>query len=82
MKHLAAAGIGVAMASRAALLEELRTGQLAAAPLDPPQYTPFELIAPKDRFRSRLIMTFVDFLQERIRAMEQQLPSAEFFFGR
>ena len=82
VKHLAAAGIGVAIASRAALLEELRTGQLAAAPLDPPQYTPFELIAPKDRFRSRLIMTFVDFLQERIRAMEQQLPSAEFFFGR
>ncbi|MFC4487718.1 MULTISPECIES: LysR family transcriptional regulator [Tepidiphilus] len=82
VKHLAAAGIGVAIASRAALLEELRTGQLAAAPLDPPQYTPFELILPKDRFRSRLIMTFADFARERIQTMERQLPSAEFFFGR
>lgn len=82
VKHLAAAGIGVAIASRAALLEELRTGQLVAAPLDPPQYTPFELILPKDRFRSRLVTTFADFARERIQTMEQQLPSAEFFFGR
>jgi hypothetical protein len=40
------------------------------------------LILPKDRFRSRLIMTFADFARERIQTMERQLPSAEFFFGR
>jgi len=81
VKHLAAAGIGVAIASRAALLEEIRAADLRALPLDPPLHTPFVIIMPKDKFRSRKITVFAEFAKERLKAMERSLPKAEFFFG-
>ncbi len=81
VKHLAAAGIGVAIASRAALLEEIRAADLRALPLEPALYTPFVIILPKDKFRSRKINVFAEFAQERLQVMERALPKAEFFFG-
>ncbi|MCX7946588.1 MAG: LysR family transcriptional regulator [Hydrogenophilus sp.] len=81
VKHLAAAGIGVAIASRAALLEEIRAADLRALPLEPALYTPFVIILPKDKFRSRKINVFADFAKERLQVMERELPKAEAFFG-
>lgn len=66
VKHLAAAGLGVAIASRAAIGRELTAGQLAAIKLDPPLYTPLEIILLKDKFRSRLVNTFADFVAAEI----------------
>lgn len=64
VKHLARDGVGFGIASRAAIQRDLREKLLAAIPMDPPLYTPLEVIFPKDRFRSRLIVTFADFATE------------------
>lgn len=66
VKHLAAAGMGVAVASHAAIGRELAAGQLVAISLDPPLYTPLEIILLKDKFRSRLVNTFADFVAAEI----------------
>ena len=42
-------------------------------PLDPPLHTPLEVIFPKDRFRSRLIVTFADFATETMQQLGVEL---------
>lgn len=61
VKHLASLGYGYGVASKAAILRDVSEGRLAAVPLEPPIYTPLEVIFPKDKFRSRLITTFAAF---------------------
>lgn len=60
VKHLAAEGMGFAIASRAAILRDVRENRLVAIPLEPRQFTPLEVIVPRDKFRSRLITTFAE----------------------
>ena len=60
VKHLAAEGLGYAIASHAAIRRDVREGRLVAIPLQPAIHTPLEVIYPRDRFRSRLITSFVD----------------------
>jgi DNA-binding transcriptional LysR family regulator len=69
VKHLAAEGLGFAIASRAAIQRDVREGRLAGIPLDPPLYTPLEVILPRDKFRSRLITTFADYATEEFARM-------------
>lgn len=73
VKHLAEAGVGYAVASRAAILRDVGEGRLAAVPMDPPLYTPLEVIYLRDKFRSRVITTFAEFATEGLRA--RCLPS-------
>jgi DNA-binding transcriptional LysR family regulator len=68
VKHLVEAALGFGIASRAAILRDVGEGRLAAVPLDPPLYTPLEVIYPRDKFRSRLITTFAEFATEGLRA--------------
>jgi DNA-binding transcriptional LysR family regulator len=68
VKQMAEAGVGYAIASRAAILRDVAEGRLAAVPLDPPLYTPLEVIYPRDKFRSRVITTFAEFATEGLRA--------------
>lgn len=67
--HFAAEGLGFGIASHAAIRESVRAGKLAAIPLDPPLYTPLEVIIPRDKFRSRLITTFADYACEELAHM-------------
>jgi DNA-binding transcriptional LysR family regulator len=60
VKYLAAEGAGYAIASLAAIKRDVREKRLVAIPLEPRQYTPLEVIIPKDKFRSRLITTFAE----------------------
>ncbi|PTD98010.1 LysR family transcriptional regulator [Pseudothauera lacus] len=69
VKHLAAEGLGYAIASSAAIRRDLREGRLVGVPLDPPLYTPLEVILPRDKFRSRLITTFADFATDALARM-------------
>ncbi|MDY0011299.1 MAG: LysR family transcriptional regulator [Rhodocyclaceae bacterium] len=69
VKHLTQGGMGYAIASRAGILRDVGEGRLAAIPLEPPVYTPLEVITPKDKFRSRVISTFTEFAVEALRAM-------------
>lgn len=73
VKHLAAEGLGFAIASNAAIKRDVREGRVVAIALEPHLYTPLEVIIPKDKFRSRLITTFADYASE-----ELQLMAAEF----
>jgi DNA-binding transcriptional LysR family regulator len=72
VKHLAAQGLGFAIASRAGIQRELREQQLAAIVLEPRLYTPLEIIIPKDRFRSRLITTFADHAADELTRMARE----------
>ena len=69
VKHLAAQGFGVAIASAAAIRRAVETGRLVGVPLSPRLYTPLEVILLKDKFRSRLVNTFADFVTEEISRM-------------
>ncbi|MDO9598173.1 MAG: LysR family transcriptional regulator [Azoarcus sp.] len=69
VKHLAAEGMGFAIASQAAMLRDIREGRLVGIPLEPALYTPLEVIIPRDKFRSRLITTFAEHACEELAAM-------------
>lgn len=69
VKHLVREGVGFGIASRAAIQRDLSEKLLVAVPLDPSLYTPLEVIFPKDRFRSRLIVTFADFATETLQSL-------------
>ncbi|MDX5409283.1 MAG: LysR substrate-binding domain-containing protein, partial [Thauera sp.] len=60
---------GFAIASSAAIQRDIREGRLVAVPLDPPLYTPLEVILPRDKFRSRLITAFADYATEQLARM-------------
>ncbi|MFT3758273.1 LysR family transcriptional regulator [Thauera sp.] len=64
IKQLAAAGLGFAIASDRAIRRDVAEGRLAAIRLEPRIYTPLEVILPRDKFRSRLITAFADYVCE------------------
>lgn len=66
VKHLTALGFGYAIASHAAIRQEIAEGSLVSVPLAPRLYTPLEVIVLKDKFRSRLVNTFADFVTAEI----------------
>ncbi|MBS0554504.1 MAG: LysR family transcriptional regulator, partial [Proteobacteria bacterium] len=73
VKHLAAEGLGFAIASRAAIRRDVCEGRLVAVPLEPQMFTPLEVIIPRDKFRSRLITTFADFACDEMAKMEREV---------
>ncbi|HJV24750.1 MAG TPA: LysR family transcriptional regulator [Aromatoleum sp.] len=73
VKHLAAEGMGYAIASKAAIQRDVREGRIAGIRLEPRQYTPLEVIVPRDKFRSRLITTFAEHAVSEFRAMAAAL---------
>ena len=66
VKHMAAQGFGIAIASVAAIRSAVEAGRLVGVPLSPRLYTPLEVILLKDKFRSRLVNTFADFVTDEI----------------
>ncbi len=77
VKHLAAEGMGFAIASRAAIRRDLREGRLVGIPLQPRLYTPLEVITPRDKFRSRLITTFADYASEELATMATEMAAEQ-----
>lgn len=76
VKHLAAEGLGFAIASNAAIKRDVREGRVVAIPLEPRLHTPLEVIIPKDKFRSRLITTFADFASDELQQMAAEFSQA------
>ena len=66
VRHLAMEGFGFALASGAAIRQDGFASRLTAIPLNPPLYTPFEIIIPRDKFRSRLVTTFSEYAQREL----------------
>ena len=71
IKGVVETGIGVAIMSRVTVAKELKLGSLAAIPLAPRLIRTLSLVYPREKFRSRLVSTFVDFATQKMRAMAE-----------
>ena len=67
LKAVVATSLGFAIVSRAAVDKELKLGLLLAIPLDPPLRRSSYLVQLEERFRSRLVTTFVQFARQRLK---------------
>lgn len=67
LKGVVGTGLGYAIVSRASFGKELRLGGLVVVPLDPPLRRRLSLVFPKERFRSRVVNTFIEFAKRRMR---------------
>ena len=70
LKGLVATGLGFTIMSRAAVGKETRLGQLVRVPLMPRLVRNLSVVYPKEKFRSRLVNTFVQFAKERLAAIQ------------
>lgn len=62
-------GLGFAIASRASVTKEQRLGDIVAIPLKPRLIRTLSMVYPKEKFRSRLVATFVEFAAARLRSL-------------
>lgn len=67
IKGVVEAGIGFAIVSRASVAKEKRLGDLIAIPLKPRLTRTLSMVYPKEKFRSRLVNTFVDFAKDKLK---------------
>jgi DNA-binding transcriptional LysR family regulator len=70
LKGLVSTGVGFAIMSRAAVARESRAGELVRVPLLPRLNRDLSVVYPKEKFRSRLVNTFVEFAKERLAALQ------------
>jgi DNA-binding transcriptional LysR family regulator len=68
LKGVVSAGAGFAILSELAVEKEKKLGDLVAVPLQPRLVRTLSLVYPKEKFRSRLVSTFVEFAKQRLRA--------------
>jgi len=69
IKGVVATGLGVSVLSLATVAKELKLGVLVAVPLDPPLIRALSVVTPRNKFRSRLVSTFVEFAMARMKDM-------------
>ena len=62
-------GLGFAIASRASVAKAQRLGDLVAIPLKPRLIRTLSMVYPKEKFRSRLVTTFVEFAAGKLREL-------------
>ena len=60
IKGAVEAGLGIAIVSRATILKEVKLGDLVAVTLNPRLNRPLSLVYTTEKFRSRLLQTFLD----------------------
>ena len=66
LKGVVAAGLGFAIMPRIAVEKELKLGELLALPLEPRLTRTLSLVYPKEKFRSRLVNSFIEFARVRL----------------
>lgn len=69
MKGVVETGIAVAIVSRVTIAKEVKLGSIVAIPLAPRLIRTLSVVHPREKFRSRLLTTFVDFATGRMREM-------------
>jgi DNA-binding transcriptional LysR family regulator len=62
-------GIGVSIVSRATIIKELKLGLLTAVPLQPRLIRTLSIVYPREKFRSKLLIAFVEFAATKMRQM-------------
>ena len=68
IKGAVEAGLGIAIVSRATISKETKLGDLVAVPLDPPLHRPLSMVYAREKFRSRLLQTFLDYVRSSLAA--------------
>jgi DNA-binding transcriptional LysR family regulator len=63
IKGAVAAGLGVAVVSSTTVDKEVKLGELVSIPIDPPLRRQLSLVYPQEKFRSKLLQAFLDFLE-------------------
>jgi DNA-binding transcriptional LysR family regulator len=71
IKGVVETGIGVAIMSRATIAKELKLGLVAAIALQPTLIRTLSLVCPREKFRSKLLSTFVEFALQKMREIAQ-----------
>ncbi len=66
LKGLVATGLGFTIMSLSTVANELRLGQLATVPLAPRLIRNLSVVYPREKFRSRLANTFIEFARRRL----------------
>lgn len=69
LKGVVATGLGYAIVSRVVCEKECQLGSLMAIPLTPRLTRTLSMVYPQDRFRTRLVTTFVDFAKQKMREL-------------
>ena len=69
IKGVVETGLGVSIVSRATVGKELKLGTLTAVPLEPRLIRAFSFVYPDEKFRSKLLTTFVEFATTRMRRL-------------
>ena len=77
MKGVVETGIAVAIVSRATIAKELKLGSVVAIPLAPRLIRTLSVVHPKEKFRSRLLITFVEFATGRMRELAASAAAHE-----
>lgn len=67
LKGVVGSGLGFAIMSKATVAKEQKLGDLLAVPLAPRLMRALSLVYPKEKFRSRLVNTFVEFAKARLK---------------
>ncbi len=63
IKGAVSAGLGMAIVSITTVAKEVKLGDLVAVPLDPPLRRQLSLVYPQEKFRSKLLQAFLDFIE-------------------
>jgi DNA-binding transcriptional LysR family regulator len=71
IKGVVQTGIGVSIVSRATIVKEIKLGVLVAVPLKPRLIRTLSLVYPKEKFRSKLLGTFVEFATAKMKQMAE-----------
>ncbi|MBI3042450.1 MAG: LysR family transcriptional regulator [Betaproteobacteria bacterium] len=69
IKGVVETGLGVSIVSRVTVIKERKLGTLVAVPLAPRLIRTFSFVHPKERFRSKLLTTFVEFATARMKKL-------------
>jgi DNA-binding transcriptional LysR family regulator len=72
IKGVVETGIGIAIMPRVSVVKELKLRSLVALPLDPPLIRTLSIVYPREKFRSRLLSTFVEFATAKMCAMAER----------
>lgn len=66
IKRAVEAGMGFSLLPHSVVAAELAAGSLVALPADPPLLHPLYVSQPRERFRARLLSSFIDFVGRRL----------------
>lgn len=69
LNGVVATGLGCSIASRASVHKEVALGSLVAIPLRPRLTRALALVYPRERFRSQVILSFVEFARGKLREL-------------